>query len=98
MKRAEQAEVMISALRSAGAKGIAAVDLFDVGVTAPYEVAELVNQRPGFSVMAELEDDGAAGGGWKTYRFTLMLDGDPQDCLFEGETGSMLTYLERAAA
>jgi hypothetical protein len=92
---------MLSALRSAGAKGMTRDELFDSAkVSAPSYVAEVLRDQ-GHSITEELEHvagiDGPESG--VTTRFTLMVDADPQQPLLEGErTDQLGTWRENAIA
>lgn len=86
-----KADVMLSALRSAGAVGMTRGELFDsAGIANPSYLVEQLTER-GHSITELVEE---VNGGL-TSRFTLMVDADVQRPMFEGEgSGQIGTWKE----
>lgn len=82
---AAKADVMLSAIRSAGPRGCTRGELMDVGVSNPTYCADVLRERG--HCVSELPEE--VNGG-VTSRFTLMVDADEQRPMFEGDATEQL--------
>lgn len=90
MPTTTKTDVMLSGLRSAGAKGMNREELYVLGIANPSYIVERLREQ-GHSLTEELEELQHGGVTSVTTRFTLMVDGDQQKTMFEGDAADELS-------